>query len=343
MKPPSSISGRKPVPITRERPRPSASSATHAPTATRAVRQHPADRPAVALLQRARARVAGAAPPAAPRGPVVRARAHCATTAGISVIASTSESSTATASAMANERKNSPTTPVRSPSGAKTTTVVRVEPATGPRISSVPVRTTSAGGSSGCSASRRSMFSTTTTASSMMMPIATASPPRLIRLSESPASARPSSVMATVSGRLSAAAAVVRHSPRKRSSTSTASAPPISIASRTLRIESRTSAAWSYTDSSRTPAGSSGRSESIAARTAACRRSVLPFGWREMLTSAAGRPLPATIWKRSCGAVAHGAQVGHADRPRARSRRTTTRPTASGVLVSPETTMAYCR
>ena len=59
--------------------------------------------------------------------------------------------------------------------------------------------------------------------------------------------------MATVSGRLSAAAAVVRHSPRKSSSTITASAPPISIASRTLCIESRTSAAWSYTGSSRTP------------------------------------------------------------------------------------------
>ena len=47
----------------------------------------------------------------------------------------------------ANERKNSPTTPVSRPSGAKTTTVVRVEPATGPKISSVPCRMTSAGGS----------------------------------------------------------------------------------------------------------------------------------------------------------------------------------------------------
>lgn len=55
--------------------------------------------------------------------------AHCATTAGMSVIASASESNTATARAIANDRKNSPTTPVNSPSGANTTTVVSVDPA----------------------------------------------------------------------------------------------------------------------------------------------------------------------------------------------------------------------
>ena len=171
-----------------------------------AVREHPADRPAVALLQRARARAAGAGAAPAPRRPRSRAPPTAPPPPGSASSPARARAAPRPPARCANERKNSPTTPVSSPSGAKTTTVVRVEPATGPRISSVPVRTTSAGGSSGCSASRRSMFSTTTTASSMMMPIATASPPRLIRLSESPASARPRSVMATVSGRLSAAA-----------------------------------------------------------------------------------------------------------------------------------------
>ena len=92
---------------------------------------------------------------------------------------------------------------------------------------------------------------------------------------------------------------VVRHSPRNASRTGDASAPPISIASRTLPTDSRTSAAWSYTASSRTPAGSSGRMESTAVRTAAWSVSVLPFGCRATFTSAAGRPFPETIWKRS--------------------------------------------
>ena len=108
-------------------------------------------------------------------------------------------------------------------------------------------------------------------------------------------------------------------------------------------MESRTSAAWSYTASSRTPAGSSGRIESIAARTAACRRSVLPFGWRDDVDQRGGPAVAGHDLEEILRAVAHGAQVGHAHRPRRRSRGTTTRPTASGVLVSPETTMAYCR
>jgi hypothetical protein len=41
------------------------------------------------------------------------------------------------------------------------------------------------------------------------------------------------------------------------------------------------------------------RMAAIAALASDCSRSVLPLGWRATFTSAAGRPLPATIWNRS--------------------------------------------
>ena len=69
---------------------------------------------------------------------------------------------------------------------------------------------------------------------------------------------------------------------------------------------------------------------------------MFPLGWREMLTSAAGRETPAHDLEEVLGPVFSRPQVGHPDlcgRPRC---FTTTRPTASGALVRPETTMAYC-
>ena len=221
---------------------------------------------------------------------------------------------------MANERKNSPTTPVRRPSGAKTTTVVSVEPATGPKISSVPLR----------HHLRRRLIrmqrqppldvlhhdhrvvdddadrhGEPAQAHQVERVAGEREAEQRDRDGERQAERGRGAWCATRPGRAAAPAPRARRRAASRRAR--------------CRIESRTSAAWSYTDSSRTPAGSSGRIESIAARTAAWRSSVLPFGWREMLTSAAGRPLPATIWNRSCGPVADAAQVGHPDRARARS------------------------
>ncbi len=139
-------------------------------------------------------------------------------------------------------RKNCPTTPERKPSGASTTTVVRVEPTTGANSSSVA---SSIAASPRPLRSRRWMFSTITTASSITRPMATARPPIDIRLIDSPNSFMNRKVASTVSGRVIEAMIVTRQSRRKRSSTMTASAPPIRMASRTLAMAVATNSARS--------------------------------------------------------------------------------------------------
>ncbi len=89
------------------------------------------------------------------------------------------------------------------------------------------------------------MFSTTTIASSMTRPMATARPPIDIRLIVSPSSRMTRKVGMTVSGSVRAATSVTRQSRRKTSSTSTASRPPMRIASRTLAIGVATNSARS--------------------------------------------------------------------------------------------------
>jgi hypothetical protein len=89
---------------------------------------------------------------------------------------------TAAASARAKDAKKVPTTPLRSASGANTTTVVSVDEITGPASSDTPAAAASAGARPAtCS---RWMASTTTTASSMTSPTAMAMPPSDMRLSE---------------------------------------------------------------------------------------------------------------------------------------------------------------
>ena len=76
----------------------------------------------------------------------------------------------------------------------------------------------------------------------------------------------------------------------------TASAAPISIASRTDVTASRTSDAWSYTALSRTPGGSVRReSPRMTPATLSAIATVLPPICRVMLSSAAGLPSPATM------------------------------------------------
>jgi len=87
------------------------------------------------------------------------------------------------------------------------------------------------------------MFSVITTASSMTNPIAIAIAPSVIRLNDCLIRLITNTVMAIVSGMDAALIAVILACRRNSSSTSTASAAPMSIASRTAWTASRTSAA----------------------------------------------------------------------------------------------------
>ncbi len=140
-------------------------------------------------------------------------------------------------------RKNCPTTPSRRTRGRNTTTVVREEPTTAPRISLVAATTEERRGPP--FPRPRAMFSATTIALSMMSPMATAMPPRDIRLRDSPMAAVTAKVPSTETGMLTPAMRVRRIDPRKTQSTPTASSMPRAMASLTLRRDSRTRSAWS--------------------------------------------------------------------------------------------------
>ena len=92
-----------------------------------------------------------------------------------------------------------------------------------------------------CPASRCStMFSTTTIASSITSPTAAASPPSVIRLKLWPSSFSAMNVTSTVTGITRPATSEVPQSRRNSTMMIDASTSPIRIASRTLRIDSRT-------------------------------------------------------------------------------------------------------
>ena len=89
------------------------------------------------------------------------------------------------------------------------------------------------------------MFSTTTTVSSMMRPMATARPPRDIKLSVSPLQCRNRKVMASVVGMASAEMIIVRQLRRKARTIRMLNSPPITMASRTLWTAVVTKVDWS--------------------------------------------------------------------------------------------------
>src|SRR5207249_3165145 len=173
---------------------------------------------------------------------------------GITEQASPSDTSTAIVSVIDRAWKNWPTTPCSRPSGKNTTTVVRVDVVTGQCSSWTASRMAAV--RSGFWSRCRTIFSVMTTASSMTRPMAIAMAPRVIRLNVCPNNHITKIVMTSVSGMDDALTAVIRPWRRKSRSTTTASAAPISMASRTAVTASRTSAAWSYTGVRRTPGGS---------------------------------------------------------------------------------------
>ena len=207
------------------------------------------------------------------------------------VSARPSDTNTATVRVVASAAKNCPTTPCNRPSGRKTTTVVIVEVVTGQMSSWTAFRI--ARKRSSVSARWRAMFSVITTASSITSPMAIAIAPRVIRLKVWPMRLITNTVTASVRGIAAALIAVMRPWRKNSSSTRTASPAPTSIASRTARTASRTSAAWSYTGLRRTPGGRLGARVAAIRATLSARRSVLPPTCRVMLISAAGRPSPA--------------------------------------------------
>ena len=171
-----------------------------------------------------------------------RARRRPAST-GTSVRLTTIETTRATVSAKLNDWKNCPVTPRTKASGKKTRIVVSVEPITAPLISRLA---RSMASSPVCPSARcRAMFSMTTTESSMIRPMATASPPSDIRFSVSPESRRKRKLITRLKGIARAVSSVARTLLRNNSRITTLNRPPITIASRTLAIEVRTSRAWS--------------------------------------------------------------------------------------------------
>ncbi len=141
----------------------------------------------------------------------------------------------------------------------------------------------------------RAMFSVITTASSMTSPIAIAIAPSVIKLNVCPSSRITNTVIASVSGIEVALIAVIRPCRRNTSSTRTASAAPMSIASRTELTASRTSCAWSYTGLTCTPGGNVGATVAMIREMLSAIASELPPSWRVILMSAAGRPSPAMM------------------------------------------------
>ena len=124
---------------------------------------------------------------------------NCSLRSGMIVSASTSETSTAIVSVIESAEKNWPTTPVSSPSGGKTTTVVSVEVVTG-QISSCNASRIAAR-RSGCELHvTHDVLRDHDQASSMTSPIAIAIAPSVIRLNVCPSRDMTPTVIASVSG-----------------------------------------------------------------------------------------------------------------------------------------------
>ncbi len=145
--------------------------------------------------------------------------------------------------AIASALKNVPVTPVMVMSGRKTTIGVNVDPISGTASSFSALAVAASGPSppSRCS----TMFSTTTIASSMTRPTAAARPPSVIRLKLCPSIFITMNVTTIVTGTTRPVLTAAPHSRRNSQIMIAASTSPMTIASRTLLIESSTMPDWS--------------------------------------------------------------------------------------------------
>ena len=154
-----------------------------------------------------------------------------------------SEVSSATPTVTARARKKTPVTPVMEISGRNTTMGVMVEPTSGTRISRIALRMASA---RVCPESRcMTMFSTTTMASSITRPTAAARPPRVIRLKLWFMARSMMKVIPIVAGITRPATSEVPQSRRNSTMMNDARISPMTMASRTLLMESFTISDWS--------------------------------------------------------------------------------------------------
>ena len=140
------------------------------------------------------------------------------------------------------------------PTGTNTATIARVTASTARAISLAPASAASNGVAP--ASSFRTMFSITTTASSMRSPIERVRASIETRLKVNPRASIAAKVPITEVGRAMAAMIVERALRRKRSTTSTASNPPRTRASRTAPIDASMEVELSLTTASRTPSGS---------------------------------------------------------------------------------------
>jgi hypothetical protein len=183
---------------------------------------------------------------------------------GTSVMATTSENTSAKLTVSAWSRNSWPAMPVMNTIGKNTATEVSVAAVIAVPTSLVPRRAAS---TRDLPASRwRTMFSSTTTALSTSMPTASAMPPSDMMLSDRSNRCISMNVPITDTGIARPMISVARASRRNRYSTRIASRPPMIAASRTSPMAEEMKRDWSYTSSSSLPAGSDLPSSSIRAR-----------------------------------------------------------------------------
>ena len=184
------------------------------------------------------------------------------------------------------------------------------------------------------------MFSVTTTASSITSPMAIAIPPRLIRLKVRPMSFIPNTVMAMVSGMLAALMAVMRPWRRKSEEDEHRQerADEHGVAHRADRLAHQRRLVVDALDAHARRACVGLQRAPWSAATLSATASVLPPAWREMLTSAAGRPSPRIRRTRSSVPMLHR----RPGRARAARPGTTTAPTSSAECASRSHSTRYC-
>ena len=211
--------------------------------------------------------------------------------AGVSVIATTPESTTAMVTVTANCRYSWPAMPPRKATGMKTAHSTSTMPITAPctsRIASIEAST----GDRCSSRISRSTFSSTTIASSTTMPIASTIANSVSVLIEKPNSHSPAKVPISETGTASIGISVARHVCRNTNTTATTIAAASRMVFSTSLIEAETKRVVSYGIRKSTSGGNRSRASSaIRCRTAAATSSALAPDCRNTAIAIDGWPL----------------------------------------------------
>jgi hypothetical protein len=237
----------------------------------------------------------GLSPGCVPSARAFSSRAHII---GVTVSDTTSETSTAADSVIANSRNRRPISPPMKRIGMNTAISDRVIDSTVKATSPAP---TSAArmGAIPCSMCRV-VFSSTMIASSTTKPVAMVSAIRDRLFSEKPARYITPSVPTSDTGTATAGISAQRHCPRKMKVTPMTSAMAISSVCHTSRSDARMLGVRSCTMSSRMVSGIDARSSGISAWIRSTVSMMFAFGWRLTTSSTAGRPLASPALRRSC-------------------------------------------